>query len=92
MIQKGVFPYKTLFPNVGNGNAINSLKKWVENSPPAQRIVVNKIISKLENVNNGDDISESTIDYKIDKEVAAPFNMILGAQYQFNKRWMLRTD
>jgi len=89
---KGSIPLQDIFPNVGDGAVVGNLRDWAETLPPAQRIVVNQIISKLEEAGNGADISKSTIDYELEKEVAAPFNMILGAQYQFNKHWILRTE
>jgi opacity protein-like surface antigen len=35
---------------------------------------------------------ESIIQYGIDKQVAEKWNMLLGAQYQLNKRWQLRFE
>ena len=60
--------------------------------PPAQRVVVKQIIDKLEDMANGIDIGEASIDYKLDKRVADPVNIIMGTQYQFNKRWILRSE
>ena len=81
-----------IFPGFGEGNFIAVLNDWADGLPPAQRVVVKQIIGKLEDAAAGIDTSDSYIEYKLDKKVTAPFNIILGAQYQFNKNWMLRTE
>lgn len=89
---EGSIPLQDVFPNAGSGNVIERLNQWAETLPPAQRLVINQLIDKLEDINAGIDPGDAFIDYKLDKKVAAPFNIILGAQYQFNKNWMLRTE
>ena len=79
---------QNIFPNLGSGAIINRLDQWAQSLPPGQRVIVNQLINRLENINADD----AVIDYKLDKKVAAPFNLILGAQYQFTKKWMLRTE
>lgn len=88
----GSIAVKDLFPNLGSGNTIENLRDWASTLPPAQRLVANQIINKLEDIGNGIDPENATVDYKLDKKVTAPFNLIFGAQYQFNKHWMLRTE
>ncbi|MEK6479162.1 hypothetical protein WJR50_16570 [Catalinimonas sp. 4WD22] len=89
---EGSIPLQSIFPNIGSGNTIDRLNEWAETLPPAQRVVVNQIINRLEDMAESRDPGEAVIDYKLDKRVAAPFNIILGAQYQFNKKWMLRSE
>ncbi len=89
---EGSIPLTDIFPNAGSGNTIDRLREWSETLPPPQRLIVNQIINKLEDIANGLDPDNSTIDYRLDKRVTGPFNLILGAQYQFNKHWMLRTE
>ncbi len=89
---EGSIPLQDIFPNIGSGNALDHLNEWAATLPPAQRVVVNQIINKLEDIAAGLDPADAVVDYKLDKRVAAPFNIILGAQYQFNKNWMLRTE
>lgn len=89
---QGSITIADVFPGFGEGNVINQLNEWAETLPPAQRVVVKQIIQKLEDFGNGIDPGTTTIDYQIKKEVTVPFNMILGAQYQFNKNWMLRSE
>ncbi|WP_225444083.1 hypothetical protein [Echinicola arenosa] len=88
---RGSIGVTEIFPGFGSGNFIGTLRDWSETLPPAQRLVVNQIINELENVSNNID-SDGTIDYTLEKRVTAPFNIILGSQYQFNKRWILRTE
>lgn len=89
---EGSIALQRIFPDVGDGKVIEDLNDWAETLPPAQRIVVKQIIGKLEEMASGIDPGEAEIDYKLDKKVAAPFNMLIGTQYQFNKRWMLRSE
>jgi len=89
---EGSVPLTDIFPNIGEGAGIDRLRDWADTLPPAQQIVVNQIINKLEDIASGIDPGNANIDYKLDKKVAAPFNLIFGAQYQFNKNWMLRTE
>ncbi|WP_224489232.1 hypothetical protein [Robertkochia flava] len=89
---EGSIPFKNIFPSAGSGQTIANLRNWAEGLAPPQRLVANQIINRLEEGVSGIDFDNTTIDYYLDKKVAAPFNMILGAQYQFNKHWMLRTE
>ncbi|MFD2892189.1 hypothetical protein ACFS5J_09215 [Flavobacterium chuncheonense] len=89
---EGSIAIQDVFPNFGDGSKIADLREWADGLPLAQRVVANQIINKLEDISNGIDPGEATIDYKLDKEVAAPFNLIFGAQYQFNKNWIVRTE
>ncbi|ETN94195.1 hypothetical protein [Zhouia amylolytica] len=89
---EGSIAIQNIFPNIGDGNIIEDMYRWAETLPPAQKFVVNKIINKMEDIANGIDPGNANIDYKLEKEVAAPFNLILGAQYQFNKHWQLRSE
>ncbi|TNF43557.1 MAG: hypothetical protein EP311_02935 [Cytophagales bacterium] len=89
---EGSLSLEEIFPQFGDGLVIDRLNEWAETLPPAQKVVVKQIIAKLEDIGNGIDPGDTRINYKLDKRVTAPFNMILGAQYQFNKNWMLRTE
>jgi hypothetical protein len=89
---QGSVSVEEIFPGFGDGNVIGRLSEWAETLPPAQRVVVQQIIGKLEEVASGIDPGEANIDYRLEKRVTAPFNMIFGAQYQFDKHWMLRSE
>lgn len=89
---EGSIPLQDIFPNIGSGMLVDRLNEWAETLPPPQRIIAMQIIDKLEEIGEGLNPEDAVIDYKLDKRVAAPFNLIFGAQYQFNKRWILRTE
>ncbi|WP_236032603.1 hypothetical protein [Algoriphagus pacificus] len=89
---QGSISVASIFPGFGEGNVIQILNDWADGLPPAQKLIAKQIIQKLEDASSGIETSDSYIDYLLDKEVAAPFNIILGAQYQFNKNWMLRSE
>lgn len=89
---KGSLNLTEIFPDFGNGFVFDSLRDWSATLPPAQRLVANQIIDALEEMSNGVDVENATVDYLLEKKVAAPFNLIFGAQYQFNKHWILRTE
>ncbi|MBD0833593.1 hypothetical protein ICJ83_15770 [Aestuariibaculum sp. TT11] len=84
-----------LFPN-GAGelqdNFIGRLEEWADGLPLAQKVIANQIIDRVDDYLNGVDVSDSTITYKLDKELAKRWNMVFGAQYQHNKHWQLRTE
>lgn len=88
---RGSLGVTEIFPGFGDGNFIDALNGWADGLPPGQRLVAKQIIGELEKVAEGIP-TDSEIDYTLQKEVAAPFNLILGAQYQFNKNWMLRSE
>lgn len=89
---EGSITINSIFPDVGNGATIEYMRTWAADLPLAQRVVANQIIDAIEQKLEGADIGNKTIDYTLDKEVAGPFNLIFGAQYQFNKNWILRTE
>ncbi len=87
-------------------NAQQQVDAWWNNlTPPEQNNPVNK--AKYEAANSAlartgeilnaadaavDNISNSTVQYSMDKRVKDAWNFITGAQYQLNKHWMLRAE
>ena len=61
---------------------------WYQALGPAQKAVVDEIVDKLLN-GNGSDL---TINYSIDKSISDPWNMLVGSNYDFNKRWTVRGE
>ncbi len=88
---KGSLPVSDIFPSLGSGESIERMRDWATGLPPAQRVVANQIIDKLEEMGQ-DAAADGTIEYELQKSVAQPVNLLLGAQYQFNKSWALRTE
>ncbi len=65
---------------------------WYNNeATPGQKIIADKtmtpIIDGLDTRNG-----ESIVKYGIDKQVKDRWNMLVGAQFQLSKRWMLRSE
>lgn len=89
---QGSISIKEIFPQLGEGILIDYMYEWANGLPPAQRIVANQIIGKIEDMSNEIDPGNANVDYLLDKKVTSPFNIILGAQYQFNKNIMLRSE
>ncbi len=89
---RGSISVGDIFPSIGTGKNIEHLRDWASELPPGQRVIANQIIDKLEEFNDGHDVEDATIEYNLQKEVAQPLNLILGAQYQLNKNWMFRTE
>ncbi|QDH80275.1 hypothetical protein FKX85_15020 [Echinicola soli] len=89
---RGSISVKEIFPQAGEGILIDYMHEWASTLPPPQRVIANQIIDKIEDISNGTDPGNATIDYVLDKKVTSPFNILLGAQYQFNKNIMLRSE
>ncbi len=65
---------------------------WYDNdATPAQKIIADKILTPIIDGLDARD-GESIIKYGIDKQVKDRWNMLVGAQFQFNKHWMLRSE
>ena len=92
---KGSILISDLFPE-GTGdleeNFIGRLDEWAEGLPLGQQVVAKQIIRKIDDYLSGLDVSDTQINYVLDKSMAAPLNMVLGAQYQHNKHWQFRTE
>jgi hypothetical protein len=62
--------------------------QWYQGlSNPAQ-VVVDTIVSRLLNSNAGN----TTINYYLDKTPSTPWNMLVGANLDLNRRWSIRTE
>jgi len=89
---KGSIPISSVFPTFGTGDNIQRLRDWADDLPPGQKLIANQIIDKIEEYGEGADLENAEIDYELNKEVASPFNLLVGAQYQLNKHWMYRVE
>jgi hypothetical protein len=92
---KGSIAIKDLFtdPSTSQQQKIKRrLDEWLDDLPPAQRIVANQIVQKIHDYFDKIDPGDSRITYELNKEIAGPWNMIFGTQYQFNKNCMVRTE
>jgi hypothetical protein len=71
---------------------VNNYYDWYENdATPPQRIVADQVLTPIvERLESAD--GSAIVRYEMDKQVKEKWNGIIGAQYQFNKRWMLRSE
>lgn len=71
---------------------IAQYENWYDGLGKIQQGLVNntplpEMINKLQNWEAG-----GVIEYQFDKQLKAEWNGTIGCQYQFNKRWMLRSE
>ena len=71
---------------------VNDYYEWYNNeATPPQKIVADEILTPIVEKIDGAD-GEAIIRYGMDKQVQGQWNGTIGAQYQFNKHWMLRSE
>jgi hypothetical protein len=70
---------------------IDETEQWYQSLTRPQQVVVKRIAEAVLNKMNNlpDDI---TINYSLKKNPVSNWSMLVGAQYQFNKRWQVRTE
>jgi hypothetical protein len=61
---------------------------WYQDLEPAQKVVVDQIVDRLLSGGGGD----LKINYRIDKSIADPWNMLVGSNLDLNKRWTIRGE
>jgi len=74
---------------------VNNYDQWrsanYDDLGPAQKAVVNNVLDPV--VDRIDNIDGSAIiEYAMDKQVVDMWNGLIGAQFQYNKHWMLRSE
>lgn len=71
---------------------VDNYYDWYNNeATPPQKIVADKVLTPIvEKIDAAD--GESIIRYGMDKQVEQQWNGTIGAQFQLNKRWMLRSE
>jgi hypothetical protein len=60
---------------------------WYQDLGPVQKGIVDQIVDRL--LSGGGDLQ---VNYSIDKSIADPWNMLVGASFDFNKRWTARSE
>lgn len=76
----------------GKDNIVNEYWNWYENEATIpQKILADEVLTPIVNKIDEADGS-STIRYNMDKQVSQMWNGIVGIQFQYNKRWMFRTE
>ena len=71
---------------------VNDYYDWYDNvATPPQKIVADRVLTPIvERIEAAD--GDTIIRYGMDKQVKSKWNGTIGAQYQLNKRWMLRSE
>jgi len=64
---------------------------WYNKATPIQQKAADKILTPLINEIDARK-GESVVKYGIDKQVKDRWNMLIGAQFQLDKHWMLRSE
>lgn len=65
--------------------------EWYDGLDQLQQQFADRIFTPIiDNIENSD--GSGTIHYKLDKKPEEEWNMIIGGQYQLNKRWQFRTE
>src|SRR5512134_392304 len=62
--------------------------QWYQDLSAVQQVVVDTIVSRLLGSNAG----STTINYYLDKAPSTPWNMLLGANLDLNRRWSVRSE
>ncbi|WP_439473707.1 hypothetical protein [Algoriphagus formosus] len=71
-----------------------NLDTWFDGLSPADKLkyalIYNRLGEGLDNL--GESIEDSYIQYSFNKSIDNPWNMLIGAQWQINYRWQIRTE
>jgi len=71
---------------------VNEYRDWYNNdATPGQKLVADKVLTPIIDELDKRE-GESIVEYGIDKKAVQEWNMLVGAQYQFNKHWQLRCE
>jgi hypothetical protein len=90
-----VIAINEVFPGLDDGQKQqikDRFDSWYANLKPPQQAIAGEIIGKIKDYFDGRDLGNGTITYQLDKKITGPWNMIFGAQFQFNKNWMTRVE
>lgn len=90
----GSIDLSDLGPNMSKDQAekiIAETEQWYQDLTKPQQVVVKRITQAILNkINNlPDDI---TVNYSLKKRPVSNWSMLVGGQFQFNKRWQVRTE
>ncbi|MCG2459536.1 hypothetical protein K8352_02105 [Flavobacteriaceae bacterium F89] len=71
---------------------VSDYYNWYDNeATPAEKIVADKVLTPvIENIDKAN--GNGTVRYAMDKNLKELWNGIIGAQFQYNKNWQLRSE
>jgi len=65
---------------------------WYNNEAgPGEKLIADKVFTPIVNAIDVRD-GESVVAYNMDKQAEVPWNFLVGAQYQINKHWQIRSE
>jgi hypothetical protein len=62
--------------------------EWYLNLNPVQKGIADQLMDAILN----SDLGQTNVNYRLDKEPATPWNMLLGSNFELNKRWHIRAE
>ncbi|MFL9837015.1 hypothetical protein ABS768_05855 [Flavobacterium sp. ST-75] len=65
---------------------------WYQNLSPAQKVVVNQLTQKIKDKLENADVSDTSINYSLNKEATSHWSMSVGGQYQLNHNFQFRFE
>jgi hypothetical protein len=65
-------------------------EEWYQDMPRWQQEATDKVMNQLDSTKGNR--RDAVINYNIDKGLGVPTNMIVGAQWEINKEWGVRTE
>lgn len=70
---------------------LSEASAWYKSLSPGQQVVVKRITQAIKNKIDGlpDDI---TVNYSLKKNPTSNWSLLVGGQFQFNRRWQVRTE
>lgn len=63
-------------------------EEWYQDLGPVQKVLVDQIADHLLHGTGGD----LTVNYRINKSISDPWNMLLGSNFDVSKRWTVRAE
>ena len=90
----GSIKFSELFPDISEDEVNQARLNYNNNGSltPIQKQIMDEITQRLENRIHGLAVDDAVITYQMDKAPSSNWAGLIGAQYQFNKRWQLRSE
>lgn len=63
---------------------------WYQDLPKWQQAAVDEVLAKFSEA--GNELLNATVQYDINKALGQPTNLLVGAQWEINKEWLLRSE
>jgi hypothetical protein len=89
----GQISVSEVFPNFDESTdqIVSDYNDWYETLNPVEQAAADKVLTPIVNA-IGDADGDGVISYSMDKQIKQLWNGLIGAQYQLNKHWQLRTE